>query len=678
MVLAGAGTGKTRVVTYRIAELIRHRVKPSRILAVTFTNKAAGEMQERAGALLGKRLKERPEISTFHSLCVRILRRQIHRLGYPREFAIYDRGDQEGVARSVLREIKVGEAVLRPGDLINFVSRWKTASLQPSQAAARAQSDKEHLAAAAYRRYQKTLKAAGAVDFDDLLLCTEELFHSFPQVQREEAGRFDHLLVDEYQDTNGSQYRIVKALAGAHRNLCVVGDDDQSIYGWRGAEVTHILRFKDDWPEAKVVRLEINYRSTREILGWSNRLIAFNKVRHGKVLQATRHGETPQIHQLPDEDVEAKTVAEEIASRLKEGKRRPRDFAILFRTNEQPRMFEMELRRLKIPYVLVGGMSFYDRKEVRDVLAYLKLLVNPRDEVSLLRVINVPARGIGQATVTRLLDAAVGQGRPLWDILPQAEQLAKAPPIAVRAIGGFQSLIAQHQGLQKQRPLVEVVRGLIHRVGYQAELARLYPEPADQQARWATVEEVVNAAASYSQRADQPTLSGFLQELTLGGRDDDRDKETKLERDAVALMTLHAAKGLEFPEVYMVGMEEGILPHGRSIADNESAIDEERRLCYVGLTRAQRRLTLTLALSRRKWGRARPSIPSRFLYEAAGKADNPNYQAVIRSQLPPDHMPPGKRPRPVAGRNGAQRVQGTARSSAKGRTPQRRKPPSGR
>lgn len=674
LVLAGAGTGKTRVVTYRIAELIRHRVKPSRILAVTFTNKAAGEMKERATALLGKRTKEEPEISTFHSLCVRILRRQIHRLGYPSEFAIHDRGDQESVARSVLREIKVGEAVLRPGDLLNYISRWKTGSLRPNQAAAAAQSDKEHLAAAAYRRYQKALKAAGAVDFDDLLLCTEELFASFPDVKREEAGRFDHLLVDEYQDTNGSQYRIVKALAGKHRNLCVVGDDDQSIYGWRGAEVTHILRFKDDWPEAKVVRLEINYRSTDEILTWSNRLIAFNKVRHGKVLKATNHGETPRILQLRDEDTEAKTVAEEIQSRLQGGKRKPRDFAILFRTNEQPRMFEMELRRLKIPYVLVGGMSFYDRKEVRDILAYLKLLVNPRDEVSLLRVINVPARGIGQATVTRLLNAAVSEGKPLWDVLPHAERLAAAPPIAVRASDGFRSLIGQHQALLKKQSVVDVVRGLIHRVGYQEELARLYPDKADQQSRWATVEEVVNAAASYTQRSKEPTLAGFLQDLTLGDRDDDRDKETKLERDAVALMTLHAAKGLEFPEVYMVGMEEGLLPHGRSIGDNESAIDEERRLCYVGLTRAQRRLTLTLALSRRKWGRAHPSVPSRFLYEATGQADNPNYQAAIRSQLPRSHAPPPKGAAPSAGRNGTPRGKKTARSPVKGRSTQRGKP----
>ncbi|MCD4726253.1 MAG: UvrD-helicase domain-containing protein, partial [Pirellulales bacterium] len=441
LVLAGAGTGKTRVVTYRIAELIRNRVPPARILAVTFTNKAANEMQERAAALLGKRLKQRPEISTFHSLCVRILRRNIRRLGYPENFAIYDRGDQEGVARAALREIKVAEGMIRPGDLLYFIGRWKSASVRPEQAAASAQTDKEHLASVAYRRYQNALKAAGALDFDDLLLCTEELFAKHTAARRAEAGRFDHLLVDEYQDTNASQYRIVKALAAGHQNLCVVGDDDQSIYGWRGAEVAHILRFKSDWPKAKVVRLEVNYRSTREILAWANRLIAFNKLRHAKVLQATCRGEPPRILQLEDEITEARTVVGEIALRIAEKKRKPKDFAILCRTNEQPRAFEMELRRKKIPYILMGGMSFYDRKEVRDVLAYLKVLANPADESSLLRIINTPPRGIGQTTVKRLMEEAIQSGKPLWKILPRAGKQNGLSDAAKQAVERFHSLI---------------------------------------------------------------------------------------------------------------------------------------------------------------------------------------------------------------------------------------------
>ena len=633
LVLAGAGTGKTRVVTYRIAELIKHGARPDRILAVTFTNKAAAEMQERAAGLLGKRKKgqAKPEISTFHSLCVRILRRHITHLGYPAQFAIYDRGDQEAVARAALRDIKVPNAVLRPGDLIQIISRWKTASVRPPQAAAIAQSDKEHLAAMAYRRYQKALKLAGAVDFDDLLLCTEELFGGSPDALAAETGRFSHLLVDEYQDTNGAQYRIIKALAVGHRNLCVVGDDDQSIYGWRGAEVTHILRFKRDWPDAKVVRLEANYRSTGAILTMANRLIVHNKLRHDKILKAFREdGEPPRILQYPDETTEANQVVEEINSQIFRRIAQPRDFAILFRTNEQPRAFEQELRRAKLPYTLIGGMSFYDRKEVRDILAYLRVLAHPRDEVSLLRIINTPARGIGQRAVEHLLAQAVSQSKPIWEVLPEAAQHGELPPAAVEAVGKFVKLIEHYRGRVKREPLVDVVSDLIHKVNYQEEINRQYKEPADQTARWNSVEEVVNSLASYQQRAEKPTLAGFLEDTALAGRDDQQDKETQLARNAIVLMTLHSAKGLEFPQVYLVGMEEGLLPHHRSVAAEGAAIDEERRLCYVGVTRAQDKLTLTLALHRNKWGKPRPTVPSRFLFELLGKADNP--QALLKKR----------------------------------------------
>ncbi|HET6880038.1 MAG TPA: UvrD-helicase domain-containing protein [Pirellulales bacterium] len=627
LVLAGAGTGKTRVVTFRIAELIKHRTRPDRILAVTFTNKAAGEMQDRAASLLGKRRKgdKRPEISTFHSLCVRILKRHITRLGYPAQFAIYDRGDQESVARAALRDLRVDGALLRPSDLVNIISRWKTAAIRPPEAASVAASDKEHLAAMAYRRYQRALKTAGAVDFDDLLLCTEELFAKHGDVLAAEAGRFDHLLIDEYQDTNGAQYRIVKALATPHRNLCVVGDDDQSIYGWRGAEVAHILRFKRDWPEAKVVRLEENYRSTAAILGMANRLIAFNRERHEKVLRAFREeGEAPRVLQYPDEATEANQVIEEINSQVFRRIAQPRDFAILFRTNEQPRAFEQELRRAKLPYTLIGGMSFYDRKEVRDILAYLRLLVQPRDEVSLLRIVNTPPRGIGQRAVETLLAKAVSQGRPLWDILLHADDVEGLPDAAKKAVGQFVGLIQEFQQRLNQQPIVDVAAGLIHTIGYQAEINRQYKEPAEQLARWNTVEEVVNSLGSYQQRAEAPTLAGFLEDVALVGRDDQQDKESQLAKNAVVLMTLHSAKGLEFPQVYLVGMEEGILPHHRSIDAEGTAVDEERRLCYVGVTRAQDRLTLTLALNRNKWGKSRPTTPSRFLFELLGKADNPH------------------------------------------------------
>jgi DNA helicase-2/ATP-dependent DNA helicase PcrA len=649
LVLAGAGTGKTRVVTFRIAELIKHRVAPDRILAVTFTNKAAGEMQERAASLLGKRRKgdKRPEISTFHSLCVRVLKRHITRLGYPAQFAIYDRGDQESVARAALRDIRVDGALLRPGDLINIISRWKTAAIRPPEAAAVAASDKEHLAAMAYRRYQRALKAAGAVDFDDLLLCTEELFTTQPDVLSAEAGRFDHLLIDEYQDTNGAQYRIVKALALPHRNLCVVGDDDQSIYGWRGADVAHILRFKRDWPEAKVVRLEENYRSIGAILAMANRLIAFNRQRHDKVLRAFREeGEPPRILQYPDETTEANQVVEEIRSQIFRRIAQPRDFAILFRTNEQPRAFEQELRRAKLPYTLIGGMSFYDRKEVRDILAYLRILVHPRDEVSLLRIINTPARGIGQRAVEALLARAVAEGRPLWEILPEAKAIEGLPEAAVKAVGQFRALVQQFQRrLEGESPL-DVAASLVHSIGYQAEINRQYKEPAEQLARWNTVEEVINSLAGYQQRAEEPTLAGFLDDVALVGRDDQQDKESQLAKNAIVLMTLHSAKGLEFPQVYLVGMEEGILPHHRSIDAEGAAIDEERRLCYVGVTRARDRLTMTLALSRNKWGKSRPTTPSRFLFELLGKADNPQRataEEAAKNRRPPVKRRPGAR-----------------------------------
>jgi DNA helicase II / ATP-dependent DNA helicase PcrA len=621
LVLAGAGTGKTRVVTHRIAELIRRGTAPERILAVTFTNKAATEMQQRAGGLLGKRSPQKPEISTFHSLCVRVLRRQIQHLGYPPQFTICDRHDQESIARSVLREISVPNESLRPADLLYFIGRWKTAAVDPQQASGLAQSDKEHLAAAAFRRYQKTLKARGAVDFDDLLVLTQEVFARFPAARKAEAARFSHLLIDEYQDTNESQYRIVKALAAEHRNLCVVGDDDQSIYGWRGAEVTHILRFKRDWPEAKVVRLEDNYRSSAEILSIANTLIAFNRQRHDKVLRPARPGgEKPRIMQCQDETDEARQVVADLQSRLRETSVQPRDAAILFRTNEQPRPFEMELRRVGIPYVLIGGMSFYDRKEVRDILAYLKLLVAPHDEGALLRVINNPPRGIGEATVTALTAQAVRAKKPLWETLlaPQND----LTPAALDTIRKFQALIARYQVRLKQDSLVEVAGDLIQEIGYRRELTRLYgKDPNDEQARWAAVEEVVNALGRYQQRTKKPQLAEFLDEIAIADRDDADSKDTQLARNAVALMTLHSAKGLEFPQVYLVGMEEGLLPHHRAVADGGNAIEEERRLCYVGITRAQNRLTLSLALGRMKWGKSRPTDPSRFLFELTGQAE---------------------------------------------------------
>ncbi len=623
LVLAGAGTGKTRVVTYRVARLIKHRVATDRILAVTFTNRAAKEMQSRILALLGGgRRRARPHISTFHSLCVRILRRQIAALGYPTNFAIMDRSDQEAVARDALREVRAPEASLRPSDLIREIGRWKTAGLRPRQAEMAADSDLQHLAAVAYRRYQQQVKTRGAVDFDDLLLLTEEVFEKYPAVRRAEAERFDHVLVDEYQDTNGSQYRIIKSLAAGHRNLCVVGDDDQSIYAWRGAEVAHILRFQQDWPDAKVVRLEENYRSTSAILDHANQLIVFNKQRHAKVLRSSRNGgEPPRILQFNDEAAEAEGVVADLRTRLTVRGSEPRDFAILFRTNEQPRAFETELRKAKLPYVLIGGMSFYDRREIRDVLAYLKIVANQRDDAALRRIINTPPRGIGPAVVKRLVGEAVSRGMPLWDVLKTANGRTDVSQAARSGIGRFCETVTRFHKRIGRVELGQFVRELIEEVGYLQALDSLYPDPTERAARRASLEEIVNAAANYDKGSKRQPLVGFLDEAALGDRDDSTEKDAQLARNAIALMTMHSAKGLEFSQVYLVGMEEGILPHHRSVADDGSAVDEERRLCYVGVTRAMDRLTLSLSLTRKKWGKVHPSQPSRFLYEMTGQAE---------------------------------------------------------
>jgi DNA helicase-2/ATP-dependent DNA helicase PcrA len=622
LVLAGAGTGKTRVVTCRIANLIRHGTAPDRILAVTFTNKAAAEMQQRIGDLLparrGKDSPGRPAISTFHSHCVKILRRHIRKLGYSERFAIVDRGEQESVARAVLREIRVPGEVMRPSDLVNAIGDWKSHSITPKEAAAIAQTDKEHLAATGYRRYQSTLKNRSSVDFDDLLLCTIELFKSCPDVLANEAGRFDHLLVDEYQDTNRSQYEIVRGLAESHRNLCVVGDDDQSIYGWRGAEVKHILSFAKDWPDAKVVRLEENYRSTAAILELANRLIAFNKARHTKILRPARFGGArPRVEQYKDETEEARAVVSDITRQISRPDWEPRDFAVLFRTNEQPRAFEAEMRRANLPYVLVGGMSFFDRKEVRDIVAYLKLIANPQDEVSLLRVINTPPRGISKPTVEKLVEEAVRQGTDVWHAMEQFARSATGK--AADSVARFYELMTEFGRRAKIEPPTGLLHDLLAAVQYENEVRRIYTDPNEFQARWAAVEQVVNTAANYEAKARRPDLIEFLDEIALDSQDFDQDKEKELKRNAVTLMTLHSAKGLEFPNVYLVGMEEGLLPHHRTVDGDDAMIEEERRLCYVGVTRARENLVLTMALTRRKWGKPRDSLPSRFLFELIGE-----------------------------------------------------------
>jgi DNA helicase II / ATP-dependent DNA helicase PcrA len=620
LVLAGAGTGKTRVITVRMAQLIASGVAPERILSVTFTNKAAKEMLERTRAILGGgKLKQRPWISTFHALCVAILRSDIERLGYPKKFTILDRGDQESIARGTLRDIRVTEKSLKPGDMLSIISGWKSAGLNPKEAADAAADDKQYLAAMAYRKYQQKLRCTGSVDFDDLLLLTAELFEEHPDVLDRHQQRFSHVQIDEYQDTNGIQFRLIESLVAKHRNICVVGDDDQSIYGWRGADVSHILNFGRYFPGAKIVRLEDNYRCTDQILDCANRLVRHNRGRHGKVLRASKQS-TAEVRFLKfeDENVEAEKVVFEIRFYIQKKGIPARDFAILFRTNEQPRIFESELRRQGVPYTLIGSQSFFDRKEIKDLMCYLKAIDRPGDEASLLRIINVPPRGIGESTSSKIVDRAVKEGRDFWTVAREAAEAGDISRKAAASLEEFHRLMQSFTRRFEEQPrqMDALVRELIEAIHYDREIEKQYPDPQAQLMRQGFVDEFVDAVTGYLEKSSDPSLTEFLDSCALNDRDEEPDKEQQAAEDAVKLMTLHSAKGLEFPRVYMVGMEENILPHRRSVdADSTQAIEEERRLCYVGVTRAQEFLTLSRAESRIKWGTRRPTIPSRFLRE---------------------------------------------------------------
>lgn len=618
LVLAGAGTGKTRVITFRMVQLLKAGVSPERILSVTFTNKAAKEMAERTQSLLGAKSKKKPWISTFHALCVNLLREDIGHLGYPLRFTILDRGDQESMARKVLRDIRVTEKSLKPGDLLSLISRWKSAGLSPERAAMIAEDDMESLGSMAYRKYQQGLKSTGSVDFDDLLLLTEELFRKFPEVLEKHQQRFSHVQIDEYQDTNALQFRIIESLVRPHQNLCVVGDDDQSIYGWRGAEVRHILGFAHQFPGTKVIRLEENYRCTDRIITLANQLVSHNRDRHKKVLRANKPArEEVRFIEYPDEQLEAEKVVAEIRF-LHQKKFIPLvEFAILFRTNEQPRLFESELRRQQIPYVLMGSQSFYDRKEIKDLLCYLKVIARPDDEQALLRIINTPARGISNAACEKLLARAVRTGVSIWHV---AREAAEEKEITAKAYEALQKLHAQFAHWRRQfeeqpQKLADLVHSLIDNIGYDREIERQYKDELQQAQRKAVLQDYVNSIAEYAEKSHRPSLHDYLSSIALERRDEEPDKEAMSKTDAVKLMTLHSAKGLEFPRVYMVGMEEGLLPHKRTIDGTESEIAEERRLAYVGVTRAQESLTLTRAASRRKWGKPRPATASRFIRE---------------------------------------------------------------
>jgi len=619
LLLAGAGSGKTKVITHRVAHLVGKKgTDPERVLAVTFTNKAAREMQERVAALVGRAKAEKIQVSTFHSLCCRILRADIEQLGYKRNFSIYGTADQQRLIKDLMFEIDPDHG-LKVDNILWKISDAKNRLLPSERFGPFMKGDLiGEMAQAVYPEYQKSLKSYNAVDFDDLIMLVVRLFDEFPEVQEKYQDRFRYIMVDEYQDTNAAQFTLMRRLAGQGNNFCVVGDDDQSIYGWRGAEPGNILDFERHFRDAHVIKLEQNYRSTGHILNAANSLIKNNRKRKDKALwTSSGEGEKIGVVKCVDADDEARAVIDRIHHNRRAKKMKYRDHAILLRTNAQTQVFEQELRFAEIPYVLIGGQQFFDRKEVKDAIAYLRFIVNPYDEVNLLRVLNYPKRGIGRTTIDQLIRSSVASREPLWKVLRRARTLDGVNFRAAEAIDGFDGLIEEH----KRRfctgdSLAATARNLFATLGLEDELRR-DPDSIDKiERRIENLNEVINAIAAYERREAGPTLSGFLEKVALLDRDESaaESKEKKLERDAVVLMSLHSSKGLEFPHVFMPGFEEGFLPHKKSLSETFD-VDEERRLCYVGITRARNKLTILHAAGRMKYGKTEPREPSRFLTE---------------------------------------------------------------
>ncbi len=618
LVLAGAGSGKTRVITYRIAYLIiAKRIPPENILAVTFTNKAANEMKERVHGLVGKERGEGVIVSTFHSLCVRILRREIEKLGYKRNFSIYSSSDQVGLVRQIVRELSLDGKKYDAEAILWKISAAKNSLVSPRDYKPRSGDEYELAAARVYPKYQSALKAFNALDFDDIIMLVIELFRGRPDVLERWQDRFRYIMVDEYQDTNAAQFLLIKLLAAKYSNLCVVGDDDQSIYGWRGADVGNILDFEKDYADCRVIKLEQNYRSTGNILQAANSVIKNNSRRKEKTLWTdTGAGRLIDLVVANDDEEEASTVVERIQLETFRDKLSYGDFAILYRANAQSRAFEEKLRYANIPYVLIGGMEFYERKEVKDSLSYLKVISNPRDEVALLRIVNFPRRGIGDGTVVRINQWSMEHECPLFDAFGRVAEISGIAPATKDLALGFHDLLAgARQRLLKRGSLAHRISALFKEIGIEDELYRTIDDRAAARRRVENVEQIINAAAGYEENTADPTLAGFLEKVSLLDDENFPGKGKKEPgKDAVVLMSLHSSKGLEFPHVFLAGMEEGLLPHGKSV-DEDFSIDEERRLCYVGITRARRHLTITRCLYRKKYGKLQERYPSRFMEE---------------------------------------------------------------
>jgi superfamily I DNA/RNA helicase len=616
LVLAGAGSGKTQVITSRIVHLLtRLKVPAGQILAVTFTNKAAREMQERVRRAAGSKA-EGMLISTFHSLGVRILRRDIRRLGYKPNFTIYGDSDQSGVVRQVLSDLNIDTKQYPPDQVRWQISMAKNRLMKPEQYAAQAATPLERITAQAYPRYQQQLRAYNAIDFDDIIMLTVQMLEELPEVQQHWQGCFRYLMVDEYQDTNAGQYQLIALLARQHGNLCVVGDDDQAIYGWRGADVANILNFSHERRGCNVIKLEQNYRSTGTILAAANAVIRNNSMRSDKQLwTASGSGEPIALLVADTDDDEARLVVEQLQLAQYRNQRPWRDFAVLYRSNAQSRAYEEALRMEGIPYILVGGQKFFERKEVKDALSYLAVLANPRDEAALVRTINFPRRGIGDTTLLRLQQWSLEHSAPLFDTLGKAAEIEGLSEAARKAVTEFHSQIMQELASFSATNMAAQATALFKRLGINQELYRTIDNPVQARKRIENIEQVINALAGFEERNPGAGLAAFLERIALledNRREagDDGDKQ----QDAVTLMSLHASKGLEFPQVFLVGLEEGLLPHHRSM-DEDPEVAEERRLCYVGITRAREQLTISRCLRRRKYGTWEERIPSRFLAE---------------------------------------------------------------
>ena len=616
LVLAGAGSGKTQVITSRIVHLLKHyKVPAENILAVTFTNKAAREMQDRVSSMAGATAKGMT-ISTFHSLCVKLLRRDIRRLGYRTNFSIYSDSDQLGVLRQAMRDLDIDPKTVNP-ELVRWrISTAKNALLAPEQFKPRPNDMIEIATAAIYPKYQSLLKAYNAIDFDDIIRFAVNLLENNHEVLSHWQAQFRYIMVDEYQDTNACQYRLIALLAEAHRNLCVVGDDDQSIYGWRGAEIRNILGFSDNHEGCRVIKLEQNYRSSGTILEAANAVIRNNRTRSEKALwTASGPGEPISIIVAEDEDHEALKVVERIMLERYQHNLAWRDFAILYRSNTQSRAFEEALRLEGIPYLLVGGQRFFERKEVKDALSYLTVIANPRDEAALVRVINFPRRGIGETTLTRLNQWALENNSGLHEALRRCNEIDGVTETAKKSVSAFYSMLSEVTTSFRNTGMAQQIATLFKKLGINDELYRTIGDIAQAKKRIENIEQVINGLASFEERFPGAHLSDFLERIALleDNRKDPGDEDEK-SQDAVTLMSLHSSKGLEFPNVYLVGMEEGLLPHHRSV-DEDPEVAEERRLCYVGITRARERLTISRCQTRRKYGTKEDRLPSRFLDE---------------------------------------------------------------